>query len=202
MILGRAFSYQTSHHQLYLPLCLFVTPRQFCGFFFFKGTIWNLPWPTPPTVYFSIRFDTKPSKHVLYSLFPFLPLPFSVHLILVRLSPPPFHQTHPCGVTRDLHVVIPSGQFQDCVFYDLEVPFDQLANNPSSLESFCPWLPGWHFLRVFLRLPAVHLTFPLLFPSPIQGLELGLFLNSISILMPLGSQPFSWLRIWSIHWDS
>lgn len=92
-----------------------------------------------------------------------------------RLSRPPFHQDRPCGVTRDLHVVIPSGEFQGCVFYDLEAPFDQLTDNPSSLESFCTWLLGWHFLRVFLWLLAVHLNFPLLFPSPIQGSELDSF---------------------------
>lgn len=92
-----------------------------------------------------------------------------------RLSRPPFHQDRPCGVTRDLHVVIPSGEFQGCVFYDLEAPFDPLTDNPSSLESFCAWLLGWHFLMVFLWLLAVHLNFPLLFPSPIQGSELDSF---------------------------
>lgn len=196
MILGRACSHKTSHHQLSLPLCLFVTPRQLCCFFFFKRTIWNLPWPTPPPVYFSILFDTKPSKHVLYSLFPFLLFPFSLHLISVRLSLPPFHQNCPCGVTNDLHAVNPSGQFQGCVFYDMEAPCGQLTNNSSSLESFHPWLPGDNFSGVFSDIWLFVWIFHCIFLLISRAQNLDCFF--ISALMPLVSQPFSCLNMINI----
>lgn len=47
-----------------------------------EGTTWKLPLPIPPTVHFSVPFDTKPSKHVLSSL----PSPFS-HLIFISFRP-------------------------------------------------------------------------------------------------------------------
>ena len=59
-------------------------------------TTWKLPLPTTRSAHFSVLFDTSPFKHVLYSLFSFLLLSFSLYLSLVRLSAPPFHQNCPC----------------------------------------------------------------------------------------------------------
>ena len=67
----------------------------------------------------------------------------------------------------------------------LVVAFDQLTDNPSSLESFCTWLPATHSFAFPPTSLVVPSEFSLLVPPYLQGSELGFF--SLSTFMHLGS---------------
>lgn len=122
------------------------------------------------------------------SRFPFLSIPSSLNLILVRLSSSPFHQNYPCQghppvVSTLLRLMA------NCIFCDLAVAFDLLANILPPRNPFELGFQDNHSLGFLSASLAVLPKFLLLVPSHIQVSKLGLFLYLHASFWDLSQSP-------------